>query len=200
MTEWLVATLGSLGYLGIFLLLVIARSVPPVPAETVVPMAGLAAANGEFSLPLIALVGGAGSAVGELAWYLPSRALGRERVLRFVARHGHWLTLEPDDVHRASAWFARRGGLAVALCQPFPVLRTMISILAGAFGLPVATFLVYAGLGSTPVLFALASAGYLLQSGWPDLAAYLGWFSAGVAGLVLAAYVVRLTRRRFRSG
>jgi membrane protein DedA with SNARE-associated domain len=195
LTEWLTATLTSQGYLGIFLLLALARSVPPVPAETVVPLAGLAAADGQLSLPLVAVAGGLGSAVGELAWYLPSRALGRERVLGFLRRHGHWLTLEPGEVERAGAWFARRGGLAVALCQPFPGLRTVVSIPAGAFGLPLLAFLLYAAAGSTLFILGLASAGYLLRSGWPELAGYLGWLSAGVVLLVATIYCARLARR-----
>src|SRR5687767_11488743 len=131
MTEWLTSVIGSLGYAGIFLLLILARSVPPVPAETVIPLAGLAAANGELSLPLIALAGGLGSAVGELVWYLPARLIGREHLLGFLRRHGHWLTVRPEEVDRASAWFSRHGGLAVAICQPIPGLRTIISIPAG---------------------------------------------------------------------
>jgi membrane protein DedA with SNARE-associated domain len=195
MTEWLTGILGSLGYLGIFALLILARSVPPVPAESVIPLAGLAAAQGEFSLPLIALAGGLGSAVGELVWYLPSRLLGRERLLSFLRRHGHWLTLRPEEVERATAWFARHGGIAVVICQPIPGLRTMISVPAGALGLPLPLFLLYAALGSSLFVLALASAGYLLQAGWPNIARYLGWFSMGLFGLVLGVYLVRLVRQ-----
>ena len=195
MTEWLTGILGSLGYVGIFLMLILARSVPPVPAETVIPLAGLAAAQGEFSLPLIALAGGLGSAVGELVWHLPSRLLGRERLLSFLRRHGHWLTLRPEEVERATAWFARHGGIAVVICQPIPGLRTMISVPAGALGLPMPLFLLYAALGSSLFVLGLASAGYLLQSGWPGIARYLGWFSMGLFGLVLSVYLVRLVRQ-----
>jgi membrane protein DedA with SNARE-associated domain len=195
MTEWLTGVLGSLGYLGIFLLLILARSVPPVPAETVIPLAGLAAANGELSLPLVALAGGLGSAVGELVWYLPARFLGRERLLGFLRRHGHWLTLSPEEVDRASAWFSRHGGLAVAICQPIPGLRTMISIPAGALGLALPLFLLYAAIGSCLFVLALASAGYALQNGWPEIARHLGWFSMGLFGLVLLVYLFRLARQ-----
>ena len=41
MTEWMVEVMHSMGYVGIFLLLVLARVIPPVPAETVIPLAGL---------------------------------------------------------------------------------------------------------------------------------------------------------------
>jgi membrane protein DedA with SNARE-associated domain len=71
----------------------------------------------------------------------------------------------------------------------------MISVPAGALGLPLPLFLLYAALGSTLFVLALASAGYLLQSGWPDVAQYLGWFSMGLFGLVLVVYLVRLVRQ-----
>lgn len=198
MTEWLTGILDSMGYVGIFFMLILARAVPPVPAETVIPLAGLAAAQGHLNLGLVALAGGLGSACGELAWYLPSRMLGRERLLGFFRRHGHWLTLRPEEVERASAWFERHGALAVIICQPIPGLRTMISVPAGALGLSLPRFLLYATIGSGLFILALASAGYLLQSGWPDIAPYLSYFSIAVFSLVLTVYLVRLVRQLWR--
>lgn len=199
MTEWLTGLLDSMGYVGIFFMLILARAVPPVPAETVIPLAGLAAAQGRLSLLLIALAGGLGSAVGELVWYLPSRWVGRERLLGFFHRHGYWLTLEPKEVERASAWFERHGAVAVIICQPIPGLRTMISVPAGALGLPWPLFLLYATIGSALFVLALASAGYLLQAGWPDIAQYLSYFSLAVFAVVIAVYLVRLGRQLRRS-
>ncbi len=120
MTEWLQHVVEAFGYSGSFLVLLVSRSIPPVPAEVIIPLGGLAAADGRLSLPLVALSAGLGSAVGEFLWYLPSRRLGRVRLLRVLRRHGHWLTLEPEQIERATDWFARHGGLAVLLCQPGP--------------------------------------------------------------------------------
>jgi membrane protein DedA with SNARE-associated domain len=195
-TDWLAGIVHSMGYLGIFLLLILARSVPAVPVESVIPLAGVAAAQGQLSLPLIAVAGGLGSAIGELAWYLPSRLLGRERLLRFLREHGRWLTLEPHHVDRASKWFERYGGPAVALSQPVPILRTVIAIPAGAFQLPIPLFLLYAAIGSGCVTFGAALLGYTLESGAPRVADYLGYLSLGLFGVVMAVYVVRLVRQR----
>lgn len=195
MTEWFTEILASSGYLGIFALLVLARCVPPVPAETVIPLAGVAAAQGRFSLLLITLAGGLGSSVGELLWFMPSRLLGRERLQGFLRRHGHWLTLSPEEADRAGAWFERHGGLAVLLSQPIPMLRTLIAIPAGALGQSWLAFLAYTTLGSCIYTFVLAGAGYMVQSGWPNAARYLGYFTAAVIGTTLAVYVVRLARR-----
>ena len=65
MTEWLTEILNGLGLPGIVLLLALARLIPPLPAEAVVPLAGTAAEN-LFDLAGVALAGGLGSALGRL--------------------------------------------------------------------------------------------------------------------------------------
>lgn len=196
MTEWVTGIVNELGYGGIFLLLVLARVVPPVPAETVIPLAGMGAAMGSSNLAAVILAGGLGSAVGELFWYLPSRLMGRERFIAFLRRHGRWITVKPEQVEQASEWFARRGGIAVLLCQPLPGLRTLISIPAGACGLPLAPFFVYAAVGSCLQVGTLAMTGYLVRSGFPTLADYVVPAALVMAGAVLLAYVVRVVRHR----
>ncbi|WP_431857188.1 DedA family protein [Azospirillum sp.] len=196
MTEWVTGIVAELGYGGIFLLLVLARVVPPVPAETVIPLAGMGAATGTFNLAAVILAGGLGSAVGELFWYLPSRLLGRERFVAFLRRHGRWITVKPEQVEQATDWFARRGGIAVLLCQPLPGLRTLISIPAGACGLPLAPFFLYAVAGSCVQVSTLAVTGYLVRSGFPQLADYVVSAALAMAAAVLVAYVVRVVRHR----
>ncbi|HYD66372.1 DedA family protein [Azospirillum sp.] len=199
MTEWVTDVVAQLGYLGIFLLLVLARVLPPVPAETVIPLAGMGAAAGEFNLLLIAVAGGLGSAVGELLWYLVSRRLGHDRFVAFLRRHGRWLGMDEEQVDRATLWFVRRGGVAVLLCQPLPGLRTLISIPAGAIGLPMPRFLLYATLGSAGWVLVLATTGYLMRSGFPELADWMVPGSLALFGVLLAAYVLRVARHLRRA-
>jgi len=194
MTEWVTGIVNELGYMGIFLLLVLARVLPPVPAETVIPLAGMGAATGSFNLLGVAIAGGLGSAVGELFWYLPSRLMGRERFIGFLRRHGRWITVKPEQVEEASDWFARRGGIAVLLCQPLPALRTLISIPAGACGLPLPQFFFFAALGSCVQVGTLAATGYLVRSGFPALADWIVPGALGVVVVVLTVYVVRVVR------
>jgi membrane protein DedA with SNARE-associated domain len=192
MTEWLTEMVNSMGYVGIFLLLTLARAFPPIPSETVIPVAGVAAANGQMNLALIVLAGALGAACGEFLWYLPARKLGRERLLRFLHRYGHWLTVEPPQVDRASRWFEKRGGIAVLLCQPFAGVRTLIAIPAGAFGLPAWKFLLYAVVGSSASILLFASFGYGLQSVVPRIADYFGYLATALFTTVMTIYVVRL--------
>ncbi len=195
MTAWLEQVVDGLGYPGIFLLLALSRAIPPVPAEAVVPLAGLAAANGRLSFAMVVLSAGLGSAAGEFLWYLPSRRLGHERLLELLRNHGRWLTLAPEQAERATAWFERHGALAVLLCQPMPILRTLIAIPAGALGQPSWRFLALASVGSSAVVLALAAVGFVCGRQWQTAADYLGWVMLAVFALVLLAYVVRLVRQ-----
>ena len=191
MTELLVEVMHSMGYVGIFLLLVLARVVPPVPAETVIPLAGLGAATGEYNLFAIALAGGLGSVVGQLVWYLPSRLMPADKFERFLKRYGHWLTVRPKQVKRATRWFSKRGDLAVLFCQPIPGLRTLISIPAGACGMPVWRYSLASGVGSVFWTFVLAWSGYMLST-WPRITDFVGWFTIGLVVLLVGIYVIRL--------
>ncbi|SMH54569.1 DedA family protein [Azospirillum agricola] len=196
MTEWIIQIVQQLGYAGIFLMLVLARVLPPVPAETVIPLAGMGAASGEFNLLLVALAAGLGSAVGELVWYLPAHWMGRERFEAFLRRHGHWLTVRPEQVHRATEWFARRGGVAVLLCQPLPGLRTLISVPAGACGLRMPVFLAYSAVGSALWALVLATTGYLVRIGFPWVADLMVPGALLLFAGLLLAYVLRVVLHR----
>jgi membrane protein DedA with SNARE-associated domain len=48
-----------------------------------------------------------GSILGTLLWYGLARAWGRERFLRFIDRHGVWLTLTREEAEAPTEWFQR---------------------------------------------------------------------------------------------
>ena len=193
LTNWLVDVMHALNYVGIFLLLVLARVIPPIPAESVIPLAGIAAAQGEYSLTGIALAGGLGSMVGQLVWFLPSRLLGRDRLEAFLKRYGHWLTIHPKKVRRSTDWFGKRGGLAVFLTQPVPGVRTLISIPAGACRMSIPLYCVYSGLGSILWTLVLAWTGYMLST-WPFAHRLVGYFTVGLLVVLVGLYLVRLVQ------
>ncbi|MCG5239134.1 DedA family protein [Azospirillum doebereinerae] len=191
LTDWLVQVMHQLNYVGIFLLLVLARVVPPVPAESVIPLAGIGAATGEYSLLGIALAGGLGSLVGQLVWFLPSRLMGRDRLEAFLKTYGPWLTIHPKKVRRSTDWFEKRGGLAVLFSQPVPGVRTLISIPAGACRMPILNYCLAAGIGSVVWTLVLAWTGYTLSS-WPFAHTLVGYFTVGLLVLLVGLYLVRL--------
>ena len=197
--DWIVTAIERTGYLGVFLLMLIDNVFPPIPSEIIMPLAGFAAARGQLSLVGVFLAGTAGSLSGALVWYGVGRCLGRERLRRFAARHGRWLTLSPAEVDRASAWFARRGGLSVLVGRVIPGVRSLISVPAGVSGMPLTPFLIYSALGTIVWTGLLAAAGYGLGENYRAVERLIEPIGNGVLVLGLALYLYRVAtfeRRR----
>lgn len=193
LTDWLVQVMHQLNYVGIFLLLVLARVVPPVPAESVIPLAGIGAATGEYSLVGIAVAGGLGSLVGQLVWFLPSRLMGRDRLEAFLKKYGPWLTIHPKKVRQSTEWFGKHGWKAVLFSQPVPGVRTLISIPAGACRMPILVYSLCSGVGSVLWTLVLAWTGYMLST-WPFAHRLVGYFTIGLLVVLVGLYLYRLVR------
>lgn len=171
---------------------------PRIPSEVILLLAGFAAARGQLSLIGVLLAGTAGSLSGALVWYGVGRWLGRERLRRFAARHGRWLTLSPAEVDRASLWFARYGGLSLLVSRIIPGGRSLISVPAGVAGMPPTPFLVYSAFGTIVWTGLQAAAGYGLGENYRAVERFIEPIGNGalVLGLVIYLYRVVTFERR----
>ncbi|KMO39408.1 alkaline phosphatase [Methylobacterium aquaticum] len=192
MVDWIVTAIERTGYLGVFLLMLIDNIFPPIPSEVIMPLAGFAAGRGQLSFIGVFLAGTAGSLSGTLLWYGVGRWLGRERLRRFAARHGRWLTLSPAEVERAGAWFARRGRVAVLLGRVVPGVRSLISVPAGVAGMPLTLFLAYSALGTIVWTGLLTAAGYGLGEEYRLVGRLIEPIGNGVLVLALVIYLYRV--------
>lgn len=194
MSDWVIGFIEQWGYPGIALLMLLENVVPPLPSELIMPFAAFQAARGELHWALVILAGAMGSLIGTLPWYLLGRALGFERLVVFADRHGRWLTLSPQEVERAEAWFVRRGAAVLLLGRLVPGVRTVISLPAGVSRLPLRTFLAWTAAGSLVWCSALTAAGYLLESRYERIASVMSPASTGIVVLLLVAYAWRVVR------
>src|SRR3546814_11619065 len=93
MFDWITGLVEDGGYLGIAALMLAENLFPPIPSELIMPLAGFAAARGDLNIFLVVASGAAGSLLGAVFWYAVGCWLGRERVKRWAAHYGRWLTL-----------------------------------------------------------------------------------------------------------
>lgn len=163
MIEWAADLVASGGLAGVFLLMVVENLFPPIPSEVIMPLAGFAAARGEFSLAGVVAAGIAGSVVGNAFWYELARAFGAERMRRIVDRFGRYVGLSRATVMKAEAALRRNGPAAVCVARMMPGIRTGISVPAGLVELPRLVFYVWTALGTGIWTGGLATAGYLLE-------------------------------------
>jgi membrane protein DedA with SNARE-associated domain len=198
MFEWITGLVERGSYWGIALLMLLENVFPPIPSELIMPLAGFTAARGDLSLLGVIVAGSIGSLAGALLWYGIGRWLGLDRLKGFAARHGRWLTLSPEDLDQAQGFFTRHGGKAVLLGRLVPGVRTLISVPAGIVGMPLPSFLLWTGIGTVVWTALLAGAGYLLESQYEAVSAWLGPVSNVIVGAIVVFYLYRVVTFRPR--
>ena len=157
----LITMVDTMGYLGVFFLMIIESSFIPFPSEAVIiPAAGLAA-GGEMNILLVVLFGTLGSVVGALVNYFLGKYLGKPLVYTLVqSKWAKFLLLNEKKVHRAEKYFLKYGKASTFLGRLVPGIRQLISLPAGFVSMNLAHFMIYTALGAGVWVSVLAYLGY----------------------------------------
>lgn len=191
--QWLLDTIGSLGYPGIFILMAMESSVIPVPSELVMPPAGYLAHKGEMNIWLAILCGTLGSLVGAYANYFVSRWLGRPLVLKY----GRYVWITEEKFARVERFFLEHGEISTFIGRLLPVVRHLISIPAGIAGMNHLRFTIYTLSGAAIWCGILAWIGYVIGKEQTLIMHYSRQAVAGV--LIFSVVLVAIYVRRHRS-
>ncbi|MBA2771827.1 MAG: DedA family protein [Sphingomonas sp.] len=196
MGNWVVRLIEQSGYLGVGFLMFLETVFPPIPSEVIMPLAGVAAANGQLNLWLVIVSGTAGAMLGNIFWYLAARALGLERLKPLIDRHGRWLTVSWSEVERAQLWFERRGVAFVLIGRLIPTMRSLVSVPAGLLKMRFRSFVIASALGTFVWTAVLAGAGYRLKSDFHDVDQFIAPAADAVLVVLIIGYVWRLLTHR----
>jgi membrane protein DedA with SNARE-associated domain len=170
----------------------------PVPAAPVLIAAGGLAAAGRLSLPAAVGLTMLATLAADLTWYTLGR-VGGARVLGLLCR----VSLEPDScVRRTEDVFLRHGVRFLLFAKFVPGLGTVGPPLAGALGVGVLRFSVYAATGALLWGGAWMILGFAAGQAAERVLTRAGQLGAIVAVtlvLVIAGYVIAkfVQRRRF---
>lgn len=196
MGNWVVRLIEQSGYLGVGFLMFLETLFPPIPSEVIMPIAGVAAANGQLNLWLVILSGTAGAMLGNIFWYLAARAIGLERLKPLIDRHGRWLTVNWREVQRAQRWFERRGVAFVLIGRLIPTMRSLVSVPAGLLKMRFRDFLIASTLGTFAWTAILAGAGYRLKSDFDAVDQFIAPVADAVLLVLLVGYLWRLATHK----
>jgi membrane protein DedA with SNARE-associated domain len=155
---WMESVLAHLGYWEIAFLMALESSLFPVPSELVMIPAGYLAVRGDLDPWLATLAGGGGSLVGASFNYLLGRTVGRA----FLLRYGKYVLINERKYHEAEQLFLRNANMATFVGRFIPVIRHLISLPAGVFGMPKLPFALLTVLGATLWCGILVALGYYL--------------------------------------
>ncbi|PID48388.1 MAG: DedA family protein [Proteobacteria bacterium] len=179
--NFLVQTLGSWGYLGIFLLMFLESSFFPFPSEVVMIPAGYLAFKGEMNFFMAIFMGILGSLAGALFNYYLSLYLGRNALIRY----GKYVGISEERLNKFDKFFNTHGEVATFTCRLIPGIRQYISLPAGLSKMNIFRFSIYTSLGAGIWVFILVALGYFLGQNQEIIKEYLSLITALLVILVL---------------
>ncbi|MBX3640982.1 MAG: DedA family protein [Nitrosomonas sp.] len=156
--EWIVDTIGSLGYSGIFILMMVESSFVPFPSEVVMIPAGYLASKGEMHILIVVLCGLFGSLFGALINYYLAVWLGRPLLLQY----GRYVMFNETHLQKMEIFFQRHGHISTFTGRLIPVIRQYISIPAGLARMNIPIFCFYTSLGAGIWVLILTLLGYFI--------------------------------------
>ncbi|HQU97771.1 MAG TPA: DedA family protein [Nitrosomonas sp.] len=156
--HWIVETVSSLGYPGIFLLMLIESSFIPFPSEVIMIPAGYLASKGEMNIVIAILCGILGSLAGALVNYYLAVYLGRPLLIRY----GKYFMFEEKHMQKMESFFSKHGHISTLTGRLIPVIRQYISLPAGLARMNLAVFSFYTCLGAGIWVIVLTLLGYYI--------------------------------------
>jgi membrane protein DedA with SNARE-associated domain len=196
LVQWLLDTVGSMGYPGIFLLMAMESSIIPVPSELVMPPAGYLAFQGKMSMSTAILCGTLGSLAGAYANYFASHYLGRPLIIKY----GRYVLIPPEKFERVERFFLRHGEISTFIGRLLPVVRHLVSIPAGLSGMSHLRFSLYTLLGAGIWCAILTCIGYVIGENQQLIVRYSHQALLWVVMFSAALISVYVWRQRRRSG
>lgn len=191
----LVAEASAWAYAVVLLLAVIDAVLPVVPSETAVITAGVVAASGHLSLPLVIALASAGAFTGDNLAYGLGRRYGKRLTDRFFRGDK-----SRQRIEWASVQLDKRGAELIAVGRFIPGGRTAVTLTAGLTRFPWRRFAAF------DAIAAIIWAGYAALLGyfgghafenqpWKGLLLAFGVALAITAGTELVRVVLRRRRR-----
>lgn len=194
---WIIHFISTLGYFGVFLLMLLESACIPIPSEITMPFAGSLVALGTFNFWVLVIVGTLGNLTGSLLAYWLGW-WGQEAVVRkVIVKYGKYFLISEHEYDRSEIWFKNHGEFVVFLSRVLPVLRTFISLPAGVAKMNLKKFIAYTLVGCFLWSIVLTQIGVVLGNNWPSLEIYFRKFDLVIVVAAVGA-VVWFLWKKFR--
>jgi len=192
--NWIVQTVGNLGYIGIFIMMFLESSFFPFPSEVVMVPAGYLASKGEMSFTIALLAGIFGSLAGAIFNYYLAKHFGRA----FLLKYGKYFFLKEDSLEKLEKYFKSHGEISTFTGRLIPGIRQYISLPAGMAKMDLKKFSIYTALGAGIWALVLILLGYFIGENETVIKEYLKTITIItllVVGVIITIYIY-LTKRK----
>lgn len=191
MNNYILDLIDNLGYLGMFLGMVLEAVIIIIPSEFILATGGILASKKIFNFWLTFLVGLLGSVFCAIVIYLMGYYGGRP----FIKKYGKYFFMKEEDIGKSDSWYNKYGLLAAAIGRNIPIVRTLVSLPIGIARLSFTKFLIYTTIGSIPWTFVFVYFGYSVGNNWTILKTYVDRLKVPIIILLLVYFVSKVIKK-----
>jgi len=178
--DFIVKTVGDLGYFGIFFMMFLESTFFPFPSEVVMIPAGYLVYKGEMNMAIVLFCGIFGSLAGALFNYFLAIYVGR----KILVKYGKYFFIKEKTIIKAEKFFAKHGHISTFSGRLIPAVRQLISFPAGLARMNLVSFSIYTTLGATIWVVILALLGYYIGDNEALVKEYLVTIIYTLLGLI----------------
>lgn len=173
-------------YAAIFLIVLIAAIIVPLPVNTMLLAVGAFASQGYFNFWICLITAVTANMTGDLFDYFITREYGQ----RFIKSY---YNKQISYFNYIEKYMREHAGLTIYLTRFAGILDITGNFLAGLTGVPLRTFIIADFLGNFSIFFPILSFGYLAGNYWQNFSSTLSIMS----NIVLVIIVIYFTYRFF---
>jgi len=195
--EFFLRAFAEYGYIIVFLPILGECAGLPLPGETVLLAAGVAAQKGVLSLPWVIVVAAAAAIIGDNIGYAVGRRGGRPLILRY----GRILRVRDRQMAVLDSYFRRHGPKTVFIGRWVIFLRVWAALMAGSSRMEYKRFLFWNALGGILWAASMSTLAYFFAGSVEligDVFGIVGWTLAILVGIAVAVFIWRLEHRAER--
>jgi len=186
--NFLVSTIGQMGYFGIFALMFLESSFFPFPSEVVMIPAGYLAFKGEMSLSLVLISGIVGSLAGAWFNYILANSFGRKFLSKIIS---------DKKIDKLEKFFINHGHISTFTGRLIPGIRQYISFPAGLAKMDKIKFSIYTTLGAGIWAIILTMLGYYLGENQELIDKYLKEIT--IITLIIILIIIMIYKKTSKS-
>jgi membrane protein DedA with SNARE-associated domain len=194
LVEFITSVISSLGYGGIFFLMILESALIPIPSEIIMPFSGFLASTGKLGSVGVILAGSLGNLVGSVITYYLGIRLGRA----FLIKYGKYILFRVHHLVWTEQLFQKYGDKISFVGRLLPGVRTYISLPAGIGKSNFIKFVVYTLAGSIIWNSLLTYGGIQLGRSWQHIDKYSGYLDI-IAVVATAVFIVWIVYSKTRN-